>query len=217
MKNPFSRSASFVLGGSTAIGAMLAVSVVAFAGGGFDAGTEAAAPARATDVLPSFSRARTADDALPPSAQAGLARLLAGGAPSEALNPGTPLPAGSRKTISAYGQTTYLVPTDKEQACYVVSPSGDAGCTDGSGIARDGLEWGLVDPDGFDAGAPTVVHGLTGEGVTGVSVATGATSHPAIVRDGAFYLELQSKPTAITVRFVDGSDKEWTIPAPPAP
>lgn len=217
MRNPFSRSAKFVLGSSTAIGAMLAMSVVAFAGGSSNTGAEFAAPARATDVFPSFSRSRTADDALPPSAQADLARLLAGGAPSEALDPGAPLPANSRKTITAYGQTTYLVPTDKDQVCYVVSPSGDAGCTDGSAIARDGLDWGLVDPDGFDAGAPTVVYGLTGAGVTGVTVATGARSYPAMVRDGAFYLELQSKPTAITVRFADGPEREMTIPAPPAP
>lgn len=212
MKTLSRRRALFALGLSAAVGAVLFTSVVAFAGGG-----EAAAPAHATDVLTSFSRARTADDSAPASAVATLKSLLASGAPSEALNPGTPLPAESRKTISAYGQTTYLVPTDKGQACFVVIPSGDAGCTDGSALARDGIDWGLVDPDGFDVGEPTVVRGLVGEGVAGVSIADGATSQPAALDDGAFYVELASKPTKITLRFADGSVREITVRAPPTP
>lgn len=212
MKTLTPRRALFALGSSAAVGAVLFTSVVAFAGGG-----DVAAPVRATDVLPSFSRAHAADDSLPASAQASLESLLAGGAPSEALNPGTPLPADSRKTISAYGQTTYLVPTDKGQACFVVNPSGDAGCTDGSALARDGIEWGLVDPDGFDTGQPTVVRGLVGEGVAGVSIASGKGSERVALDDGAFYVELPSKPTTITIRFVGGSEREIAVPAPPAP
>lgn len=213
MKSPFPRTTPLMLGASAAIGAMLAVSVVALAG----TGTRVAVPTRVADVLPSFSRARTPGDSLPASGQEGLVRLLASGVPSGALDPGVPLPGDSRKTITAYGQTTYLVPTDKGQVCYVVTPSGDAGCTDGSAIASNGLEWGLVDVDGFGTGAPTVVRGLTGPGVTGISVATGATSHPALLRDGAFSVEVASRPTAISARFADGSQREWAIPQPPAP
>lgn len=205
------RRALVALGFSAAAGAVLATSVVAFAGGG-----EVAAPARATDVLTSFSRARAADDSVPASALAILKSLLASGAPSEALNPGTPLPADSRKTITAYGQTTYLVPTDKGQVCYVVSPSGDAGCTDGSALGRDGIEWGLVDPDGFDTGQPTVVRGVVGATVQGVSVASGGAAHQVAVDNGAFYVELASKPSTITLRLADGSERNVTVPAPPA-
>jgi hypothetical protein len=217
MKNPIPRTAAFVLGGSATVGALIALSVAAFAGGELSIAAKAAAPARATDVLPSFSRARTADDALPPSAREALARLLGEGAPTEALDPGTSLPGDSRRTVTAHGQTMYLVPTDKGLACYVLTPSGDAGCTDGSAIARDGVDWSFVDPDGLGVGAPTVVHGLTGANVAGINVAAGTMSRPAVVQDGAFYVEFHSKPTAIIVRFADGSAKEITIPAPPAP
>lgn len=212
MKTLSRRRALFALGFSAAVGALLFTSVVAFAGS-----SDVAAPVRATDVLTSFNRARTADDSVPASAMAVLKSLLASGAPSEALNPGTPLPADSRKTISANGQTTYLVPTDKGQACFVVSPSGDAGCTDGSALARDGIEWGLVDPDGFDTGQPTVVRGLVGKTVEGVSVASDAAPQQVALDDGAFYVELASKPTTITLRLAGGSERKVTVPAPPAP
>ena len=219
MKTRLLRRTPFLLGFSAALGAVLALSVVAFASADGATSSDPATPADATSVVSSFSRARTSEDVLSPLASRALERLVAVAAPSDALNPGLPEPSRSRRvTATADGGArgiVYLVPTSKKQVCYVITPSGQAGCSDGTGLVRDGVEWGLFDSDGIGVGSPTIVHGLVATNVTGLAIDADGKTTAATINDGAFYTEMAGTPESITLTLSDGTQREIGVPVPP--
>lgn len=217
MKRRITSSSSVLLGFSAGIGALLAVSVVAFANTG-TAGRATAAPGAVdpTTLLDTFQRPRTEQDSLPTDIEARL-RSVSASAPSEALAPGDPVASRSRRVTHPDGTTFFLTPTSRKQLCIAVVPSGDLGCTVGAGLADVGVEFQLVDGDGLNRGDPTVVQGIVATGVTGLEVAYAGGSHNASLVEGTFSLATAEAPTAVTVRMSDGSERLLPIPAPPQP
>ncbi|MDH4147464.1 MAG: hypothetical protein OEY23_20095 [Acidimicrobiia bacterium] len=214
MKQPFRRT-SFLLAFSAAMGILLATGVVAFAGPTNSTDSRAAVPTRASDVFPGFDRARTAGDALSTDAEAVLTSFSPS-APRPALDPGQIERTESRRVDGPSGQVAYLVPTVKEQVCFVLTASNDSGCSDGSRLATDGVELLLSDADGLGVGEPTVLTGFTVPGVVSIQVSTadGRLSDAAIAR-GVFYATVTSAPTGLDVKFADGTDRGIVIPSPP--
>ena len=216
MKRLITSSSSVLLGFSAAVGALLAVSVVAFADTGSGQVTAARASVDPTTLLDSFQRPRTERDALSPEVDSEL-RTLSSTAPSDALAPGDPVAARSRRVTHDDGTTFFLVPTTRKQLCIAVVPGGAAGCTAGIGLAEDGVEFQLVDSDGLGQGDPTVVRGIVAAGAAGLEVASASGTHEAALVEGTFSISLSDVPTAVVVPMRDGSVRQVTIPAPPHP
>lgn len=212
---PILRRSSFMLGFSAALGVLLAVSVVAFAGPDSSTSARAEAPSRATDVFTAFGRARTGDDALSPEAETILA-AISPSAPSSTLDPGRIVPSESRRVVGPNGHVIYLVPTDKQLVCYVELVSNHAGCSDGSRLANDGVELSLIDPDGLGQGEPTVLSGFVAADVVSLQVsAQGNRLAGAVTGNGVFFVTSTSIPDGLVVAFEDGSMRPISIPSPP--
>lgn len=217
MKRLIASSSSMLLGFSAAVGVLLAASVVAFANTG-TAGqlTAARAPVDPTTLLDSFQRPRAERDALSAEVDARL-RSLSSTAPSDALAPGDPITARSRRVTHDDGTTFFLTPTTRKQVCIAVVPGGAAGCTAGIGLAEDGVEFQLMDADGLGLGKPTIVRGVVATGAAGLEVAYEGGSREAPLVEGTFSILSSEVPTAVVVRMRDGSVRRVTIPAPPQP
>lgn len=217
MKRLITSGSPMLLGFSAAVGALLAVSVVAFADTG-SAGqlTATRATVDPTTLLDAFQRPRTERDALSPEVDAEL-RTLSSTAPSDALAPGDPVAARSRRVTHDDGTTFFLTPTTRNQLCIAVVPGGSAGCTAGIGLAEDGVEFQLMDADGLGQGRPTVVRGIVAAGAAGLEVASASGRHEAPLVEGTFSISLSDVPTAVVVPMRDGSVRQVTIPAPPQP
>ena len=151
MKRLITSSSSVLLGFSAAVGALLAVSVVAFADTGSGQVTAARASVDPTTLLDSFSDLARSGMRFRPRLTREL-RTLSSTAPSDALAPGDPVAARSRRVTHDDGTTFFLVPTTRKQLCIAVVPGGAAGCTAGIGLAEDGVEFQLVDSDGLGQG-----------------------------------------------------------------
>jgi hypothetical protein len=100
--------------------------------------------------------------------------------------------------------------------CFVVSESGESGCSDGSRLAADGVELQLLDADGLGQGEPTVLRGFIARDVISIQVASG-TDRPtdAAMANGVFYATADSIPSAIVATFQGGSQHTIVIPSPP--
>jgi hypothetical protein len=217
MKRLITSSSTMLLGFSAAVGALLAASVVAFASTG-SAGqlTAERASVDPTTLLDSFQRPRTERDVLSAEVEARLGSLSAT-APSDALAPGDPVVARSRRVTRDDGTTFFLTPTTRKQLCIAVVPGGSAGCTTGIGLAEDGVEFQLMDADGLGQGQPTVVRGIVSTGAAGLKVASASGTHEATLIEGTFSISLSDVPTAAIVAMRDGSVRQVTIPTPPQP
>lgn len=212
---PMLRRSSFLLGFSAALGALVAGSVVAFAGPGTSTSVRGEAPSRATDVFRAFDRARTVADALSPEAQERLA-AISPAAPSAELDPGQIIGSESRRVVRPDGQVTYLVPTTRHQVCFLEPASGSTGCSNGSRLVNDGIEFSLTDPDGLGNREPTVLTGFVADDVVSVQVvAEDSRSADAAMTDGVLLAMSTSRPTALVVMFEDGSTRSVSIPSPP--
>lgn len=215
MRHSMLRRSSFLLGFSSAVGVLLAVSVVALAGPEGSASSRAEAPARASDVFAAFDRARTADDALSPEAEKMLSAISLS-APSLAVDPGLIVASESRRVVGPNNQVTFLAPTEKKQVCFAVPKANESGCTDGSMLAADGVDLRLSDADGLGQGEPTVLSGFTASDVVSVGVSSGGDRlTEAATANGVFYATTLSIPNAVVVTFQDGSERRIAIPAPP--
>lgn len=211
---------SFLLGVSAALGAVLAVSVIAFAGGSEGSLQSPARTVAATALLASFVGDRSGTDELPAQARAELTELVAA-APSSELNPGTLVFTASRRplTDTSNGLEMYVVPTAKGDACYLLTPSNHSGCITGVRLGADDVDWGLFDPDGIGQGAPLVVHGLTTGRVTAVELIFAADARPALLHDGAFVAVVPNAagyPTGLRIR-AGGKSSTISIPQAPTP
>lgn len=215
MRHSILRRSSFLLGFSSALGVLLAVSVTALAGSEGSASSRAEAPARASDLFAAFDRARTADDALSPGA-AKILGAISPSAPSSALDPGRIVASESRRVVGPNDQVTFLAPTEKQQVCFAVPESNESGCTDGSTLAADGVDLRLSDADGLGQGEPTVLSGFIADDVISVQVSSGGDRlTEAATANGVFYATTLSIPNAVVVTFQDGSERRIVIPAPP--
>lgn len=199
MKRLIASGSAVLLGFSAAVGMLLAASVVAFADTG-SAGqlTVTRASVDPTTLLDAFQRPRTERDALSPEFDAGL-RTLSSAAPSDALAPGDPVAARSRRVTRDDGTTFFLVPTTRGQVCIAVVPGGSAGCTAGMGLAEDGVEFQLVDSDGLGQGDPTVIRGIVAAGASGLEVVSASRTREAALVEGTFSIRLSDVPTAVLV------------------
>lgn len=217
MKRLITSSSTMLLGFSAAVGALLAASVVAFADTGSAAQVTAArASVDPTTLLDTFQRPRTERDVLSAEVEARLSSL-ASTAPSDELAPGDLVTARSRRVTHDDGTTFFLTPTTRKQLCIAVVPGGSAGCTAGIGLAEDGVEFQLMDPDGLGQGQPTVVRGIVSTGAAGLEVASASGTQEAPLVEGTFSMSLSDVPTAVIVPMRDGSVRQVTIPAPPQP
>jgi hypothetical protein len=212
---PIVRRSSFLLAFSLALGVFLTATVVALAGPSSFTSARTDAPSHAADVFTAFDRARTDADALSQEAATMLA-AISPSAPSSALDPGKIVPAESRRVIGPNNRVIYLVPTEKQQVCYGVPDSHAVGCTDGSRLASDGVEFSLTDPDGLGQGEPTAVSGFVAADVVSVEVSTPDSRRSmAATLNGVFGASSTSVPDGLVVTFQDGSTRNIPIPSPP--
>jgi hypothetical protein len=209
------RRPSFLLGFATAVGSILALTVVAYAGSGSDGSDRPEQPRPAKESFAAFERARTGGDALSRDAAA-LLTPLSEEAPRSALDPGRIVATESRRVDGPSGEVTYLVPTDKGQVCFAAPSSGEVGCTDGTALVTDGIDLRLVDTDGLGHGEPSVLRGFVADEVGSVSVATAdGNTRVASIANGIFLAVVPAVPEAVVVSFRDGTEQQLSIPPPP--
>lgn len=217
MKRLITSSSTMLLALSAAVGALLAVTVVALAStataGQFGAARGSVDP---TTLLDSFQRPRTERDTLSAEVDTRL-RSLSAAAPSDAVSPGEPIASRSRRVTHEGGTTFFLTPTTRNQVCIAVVPGGAAGCSAGVGLAQEGVEFQLMDSDGLGQGDPTIVRGIVAIGVVGLEIAYEGGSHEAALVEGTFSIASTEVPTAVVIRLTDGSERRLIIPAPPQP
>jgi hypothetical protein len=210
-------TSAIVLGVAATVGAMLSVAVVAFANtataGQFTVARGSVDP---TTLLESFQRPRTSQDALSAEVEARL-HSLSSTAPSDAVAPGDPVVSQSRRVTHEDGTTFFLTPTSRSQVCIAVEPGGAAGCTTGARLARDGVEFQLLDTDGLGQGDPTVIRGIVARDIADLEIAYEDGSRDARLVEGTFSIRLSNVPTAVNVRTSEGTTRRLTIPAPPQP
>lgn len=210
------RRTSFVLGFAAALGGVVAFAVVASAGG---AGPEEQLPTReqassATLAFPAFQRTRSAGDALTPAAAALLAPLTAN-APRPELDPGALLVTESRRIAGPAGEVAFLVPTEKGQVCFAALVSNEAGCSDGTALAQDGIDLRLLDEDGLGHGSPTVLRGFTADTVASVAVVSADRRvETASIANGMFLATSNAVPENVVVSFDDGTQRRLSISPP---
>lgn len=220
-----SKRMTFWAGFSLAVGAILAVSVIAFAGGPrkpVSASTAAAAspsspPAQA---LAALQRPRKNNDALP-QAEAGVAAsLLDGqGAIAESARPGALLTNESRLLLTRLGvqhARFYAFLTSKGGVCYVIT-AGPAGCA--QEVSRSVPAIGQYDPDRVGAGTPMAFYGLLPNDATAVDIVVDGNPRPAVVAQNAFFYQLgasdPASANAIVIKFRDASAQTLALPEPP--
>jgi hypothetical protein len=226
----------FWFGFAVAIGGVLAIAVVAFAGGG-ESATPSSQPATAgtksatlpeaqsaADALGVFDTTRTAADALPPAA-AKEANALASDAesvPAE-LQPGAFGLAQSRLLLSdvgTRGANLYAFPTSKGQVCALFDTHyGLVGCF-ARFTAETPISWDVMDLDQVGAGDPPIVDGLVPDDVVSVGVSVGGELREAVLQNNAFFYELDDAtawPEAIVVSYRDGSARTVSLVGPPSP
>lgn len=222
--------ASFWIGFSAAVGAILSVAVVAAARGG------ASTPGRtlpsfsphATRVVVSnrplaetlavFSRMRRTADVLPPSAVAAFGALGDQDQVAAALRPGTPDAGRSRLLLADVGTwhgAFYAAPTSDGNVCYVVT-GGPASCATGF-TQHFPVGAAIFDRDGFDGGAPAAITGLVPDEVAGVTVVVNGARHAARVANNAYFYQLpadvRGSPESLLIGYRDGTTLTMPLPS----
>jgi hypothetical protein len=219
------KSKTFWIGFSIALGGILAVSVAAFGhGGGTQISNVKADPTPPppagppADVIAALQTPRTAADALTGAAAATAQGLSTGQAAVQSdLQPGGLDLGQSRRLLDGVGSSNvslFAIPTSKGQVCTVFSAVyGTAGCT--AGFTREApISWDVRDPDQLGGGAPAIVNGLVPNDVASVSVSLDGTTHEATLQRNGFFYELPSTaswPDAIIVGYKNGSTLKLEI------
>ena len=175
------------------------------------AGQGGAAGEPPSSLLGVFDRARDSSDSVPAGLQAVWAGILEQ-AP-DAVSPGSANFEQSR--AASLGNTRiWLIPTDTGKLCRLLETPDAGGCIDSTHLQSDGIDWGLVDPDGFGTGEPTSVWGVASRSVTDIVADTANGQVHAAIEGSAFVLRTDSYPRSLTV-LKDGMTVRIPVPAPP--
>ena len=199
---------SFLFGITVGVGAICSVGVLAFASEDRPSSAGAARGEPSHAPLAVFDRRQTPSDALPGSVAATLRGLEGSADVSEKLRPGQLVLERSRLLLAdldTRGADLYAFRSEKGRVCYALT-TGPQGCIAPFNIDQP-VSWSLFDHDGFGAGRPTAVFGLTPNNVTGVEVGVGGSTRAARLANNAYFLEIgdgTALPDRLIVRFTNG-------------
>ena len=225
------RRASFWIGFSLALGAILAVAVATAARSGGSSpslaapkfaarGTHQVAPSSRplAETLAVFARARRPTDTLPVGAAAAFAALGDQEQAGAGVRPGTPDAARSRLLLSDVGSwhgAIYAAPTAGGNVCYLVT-AGPEGCATGFTQAFP-VGVMIFDPDALGDGASAAITGLVPNDVRSVTVIVNGVGHPARVANNAYFYQLPAgtaaSPDALLIGYADGGALKMALPA----